>query len=728
MADGATGGSAVTRTSRNVGARLRALSAKLLSRTFLLTIWIIVAMAGLALGAYFAIRYDIPTTQESIAYAIAATNVLLLPVLLILADPDSNLAKGPQLRLPVITTTMLMAFSAFAVADSYEFHLLAEPAARLAFFSVLGTTLLARAWNAIRFWRLKAENHRAAEEAARLGRAADELANRHDDVDRKVSEYRAAESVSAFVVTVVVAGIIGAAYWIGTFPSDPSLGASLGVGIFLLVVTLFAIVLAIDWLADTPLMRGAGLGVRILVKPGAIFAAIYNAVDATLVYAFGHVAGADHLKPASRYLILGVTLLCLGVMGWYLPPPWGLVPILIGLVLGLSVSRLWSWVEEDRNLASITQFSPSAPQRIGFREDYRDETLLGFIFVLALIPIGIMQVHESNLLGGPLFTYVSDPTKPIEGHNFFVWLGYFGFELAKALPIVDWADIYHLGPGNDSIAPTRPLGMHAVFAARVLVDLLLIAALLQAMGIASRNRQQKYLYAEGHINRLDQLVEKQELARAIRASLEPQSDPPHYALARLGKTNCIDFRRYSEARLREVYLRSKREDVRGFITALFNERGVKPAPAMDLVQDIAASHQSELDLIRMFDEAKYEHSAGIYTITHEDLASVLFDLRNSTGMKDFKHEVIDYGATLGSADAGIDMLTTVAVGAGRDAFLYTRRKAAETIASIAPRATNRDVLLTSLAEFEAREDAFGASRLAWRIAVDALRKRLLELG
>src|SRR5690606_37201107 len=103
----------------------------------------------------------------------------------------------------------------------------------------------------------------------------------------------------------------------------PSLGAGLGVGIFVVVVALFAMVLAIDWLAETPLIQAASQGARILVAPGAIFAAVYNAVDACLVFLCGHVAGADHLKAPSRYLLLGTTLICLAIMGWYLPPPWG---------------------------------------------------------------------------------------------------------------------------------------------------------------------------------------------------------------------------------------------------------------------------------------------------------------------------------------------------------------------------------------------------------------------
>jgi hypothetical protein len=703
-----------------------------LSRTKygLLTLWIGIAFLGYAAGAYYYYQTSLPMTLETVAYAIAVSTLAVLPVLLLLTDPEATLAQGPRLRLPVATSLLLVGLTVFAVIDHRSAQWLTNPAVRLAFFALLALALVPRVWNAIEYWRFKAEQQRAADDAAKINQLADAVANRTDDVERKIKEYRTAESASAFIVTLVVGLIIGAAYYIGNFPSDPSLGAGLGVGIFVVVISLFAIVLAVDWLADLPAVRQAGAWGRILAKPGAHFAAFYDGVDATLVFVAGHVAGADHLKAPSRYLILGVTLLCLAIMGWQLPPPFGLAPVLIGLVLGLAVSRLWSWVEEDRNLAAITQFSPKAPQRIGFREDFRDETLLGFIFVLALIPIGMMQVHESNLLGGPLFVNVADPESPIATDNFLVWLGYFGFELAKALPIVDWADIYHLGPGGDSITPTRPRGMHAVFAARALVDLLLIAALLQALGIASRNRQQKYLYAERHIDRLDALVEKAELNKAIRATLLPsEADaPPKYDFRVLTDSSLTDFRQYNEARLREIFLKSSRADVRAFISELFAQRGTKPAPAMVTVQDIAASHRSELDLMRTFDEAKREHSANIYPIPHEDIATVLFQLRESSGMREFKFELIDFAAKLPPKKDALAVLTTVAVGAGRDGFLYTRKRAAQTIVRLVPEIDDREALQNALAEFEARgPEVFGAYPHDWSAAVSALRDRLARL-
>ncbi|MGQ0532042.1 MAG: hypothetical protein ACT4OF_05030 [Caulobacteraceae bacterium] len=142
--------------------------------------------------------------------------------------------------------------------------------------------------------------------------------------------------------------------------------------------------------------------------------------------------------------------------------------------------------------------------------------------------------------------------------------------------------------------------------------------------------------------------------------------------------------------MREIFLRNTRVDVRSFITSLFAQRRVKQAPAMVTVQDIAASHRSELDLMRAFDEAKREHAADIYRITHEDIATALFQPRDSSGMREFKFELIDFCAKLPPSSKSIETLTTVAVGAGRDGFLYTRKRAAQTIIALVPDIEDRE--------------------------------------
>src|SRR5690606_1198049 len=115
------------------------------------------------------------------------------------------------------------------------------------------------------------------------------------------------------------------------------------------------------------------------------------------------VAGMGHETILRRYGILAGTLTCLTLLAWHLPPPLGLVPAVVGFVIAIAVSRLWGWVEDDRALAAMTEYRYDAPYRVGFREDFRDETLLGFIFLFLLLPISMMQLHEGKVFGSELF-------------------------------------------------------------------------------------------------------------------------------------------------------------------------------------------------------------------------------------------------------------------------------------------------------------------------------------
>lgn len=60
------------------------------------------------------------------------------------------------------------------------------------------------------------------------------------------------------------------------------------------------------------------------------------------------------------------------------------------------------------------------------------------------------------------------------------------------------------------------MARHVIFATRVLVDLVFLAALLQALGISARNAKQRELFNSGSLNRLDPFIEKAELRKLVR--------------------------------------------------------------------------------------------------------------------------------------------------------------------------------------------------------------------
>lgn len=549
-------------------------------------------------------------------------------------------------------------------------------------------------------------------------------------IEERLKTYRNAESLGAVLATVLFFGIVAFALYLGTLHENAPIRTGVGQIIFMLVVATFGCIVFLDWIARFPPLRAMANTFNRLAPRMSFLAAFYNVLDTMLVRIGSHVAGADHHKTRSRYSILSLTLGSLTLLAWFLPVPFGLWPVTIGLIVALSLSRLWAWVEEDRDMAVATGFSPLAPQRIGFREDFRDETLLGFIFVLILLPIawmqvdtGVMQIFEQ----GSKHEHVRDP------RNFGMWLEYFGFELAKALPIVDWADIYNLGSKDpDSISTHWPNGAHAVFMARALVDLILIASLLQAFAISNRNAQQKSLYAVGHISRLDELVEKAALARAIRETRKAGEGAPHFDLSRLTSTELVDFRRYDLSRLRQLYATSRDdEEQKAFIRQIFMERGETPDPAIVIAENIAATHRNELQLFRTFEQALAEHHKQIHRITLDDIQVIMFELRNTSGMRAFKELLLDVAERQVDASpvARLVMLRDIAVGKDgeRDLFQYTTKLAAEAMRRIIPSVSDCSTLTETLHQTRTNgPKAFGGAVSAYNALIAALESQIAK--
>lgn len=701
------------------------------TRSGLLTIWTIVAALALVtplvvLVAGLGIALDAPTRW----YYLAASTMFWLPLFLFALDPEDTVASGPRVRLPLLTSALLIALTGLAIADklSGSTHLSQVPQ-RTAFFAFLGLVFVPRVWNAALFAYHRARNRKAAENEARRQAAASPASA--DAIEERLENYRNAESLGAVLATVLFFGILVGAIFLGTLTEGTTLGTGIGQLIFMIVVALFASIVFLDWIARFPPLRAMANGFNRIAPRMNFLVAFYDLLDTALVRLGSHVAGADHLKTRSRYGILMTTLGCLAALAWFLPAPFGLAAVVIGLVVALSISRLWAWVEEDRDMASITGFSPLAPQRVGFREDFRDETLLGFIFVLLLLPMAWMQADTGVV---QIFQQGPDHGRVQTPQDFGMWLGYFGFELAKALPIVDWADIYKLGPGDqNSISPFWPNGAHAVFMARALVDLILIAALLQAIGIASRNAQQKSLYAVGQIKRLDELVEKAALTRAIRVTRTSGGGNRAFDLSRLADTEQVDFRKYDLDRLRQIHSSSgKDEEKRRFIAQIFKERGVSLDEAIVVARNIAATHRNELQLFRTFDQAVADHKAGRYSIDLNDIRLLMSDLRNQSGMRDFKEQVITFAETgiAESREALLSTLTDIALGpaGGRDQFRYTVIFVGQTIRRILDDVKDPQAVVESLeAARENGATAFGAAVGEYKALLEALTRRLEQL-
>ncbi len=682
------------------------------------------AIVALALsGAVLTHVYIQPflDSPDAIAWLVAASSLLVMLILSLSLDSADNMGLGPRLTLPLATLLVLSLVAVFALIDhTYQLGVLATPdgaprlAASVAVFAMVAAAYIPRFWSAARFAAFKQREIDAREADATHKRHIGDTAaqQRASELSKRTEEQDDAEALGAFLATSIVLAICALAWFAGSFREGIGLQNGVGVGIATCVMGLFAIVIFLDWIAEAPPIRAASRTVRGFSRRVSGIATFYNVVDAVLVRIGAHAAGMEHRQIGSRYFILGGTMLAMAILAWNLPAPLGLVPAAIGLLLALSVSRLWSWVEDDRNLASITRYNPDAPVKIGFREDFRDETLLGFLFVLVIIPIALMQA-DKGLFGSLLFS----SSNPSDKENLDLWVGYYGFELAKALPVIDWADIYKLQPGEDLLKPNGAMGMHAVFAARLAVDLVLIASLLQAIAIATRNRQQKTLFAAGHINRLDELVEKEEIKRALSRRRHDWFNGP------------VNFRRYDRERLKEIYFSSTSSRERTFIETIFTEAGDSLDSAINVLTRIAGNHGSEADLYRTLDAVRSEHEAGAHRVSIGDLIEVMTALRSRSGLKDFKFALLQFAKESGPPYDVAEMLDLIMFGAGRDAFQYTRLEAARTLTAVAPNlpvCSQIQDLMTAV-EHESQA-AFGATQSVAQALLAALQKRSDELG
>jgi hypothetical protein len=247
-------------------------------------------------------------------------------------------------------------------------------------------------------------------------------------------------------------------------------------------------------------------------------------IDSALVRLIAPLSGATltgaFWKP---YAALIGTILPLSALGYGLPAPYGLVPLGFAMIIVISLGRRWAWVEEDRELASRIRTTRGKDFHIGFRNDLKDEALLGYACFFFLVPLVLNQLQEWS----PAFEVVAEYSA---GNGFIDWLRFFGAELAKAVPFVDWWEIYDVDV-KVPFAPseTNALAKHLTFGARAIVDLVIMAALIQAFSLWQRGQTQKRLFEEGQIDAFDPFTELDFFERGFTTTEQRgrtgQSDP-----------------------------------------------------------------------------------------------------------------------------------------------------------------------------------------------------------
>jgi formylglycine-generating enzyme required for sulfatase activity len=283
--------------------------------------------------------------------------------------------------------------------------------------------------------------------------------------------------------------------------------------------------------------RAAGFisGVGRAISP---FGRMLSVLDSILVFAVAGAAGVTQGSLLVRYAALLGTLGACAFMGYWVPPPWGLAPLAWGFLVAVAISRRWAWIETDRELAMLNRRFVGPHLRIGFGQDLRDEALLSFASLLVLVPLALRQAQISAL--DAHFELFNADLERAESLR--TWIGFFGSELAKAVPFVDWAEVYDVSAAEDSLVQSR-ISQHFVFATRILVDFVFLAALLQALSISARNAAQRGLFYEGQLDRLDPFLEPHEFRKLLRRGASGRMEPdgelvaafPAYDPIRLGE-------------------------------------------------------------------------------------------------------------------------------------------------------------------------------------------------
>ena len=280
-----------------------------------------------------------------------------------------------------------------------------------------------------------------------------------------------------------------------------------------------------------------------------------SGIDALLVFGVAGAAGALRTDPLLRYFLLFGTLIPCAFLGYFLDDPWGLLPVGWGFLVAVAMSRAWAWVEDDRDVAMLSGKYSGDHLRMGFAQDLRDEALFSFMTMFFLVPLALRQFQmTADDMHVPLFAMKDNQTPDL-----WQWIAYYGTELAKAVPFVDWAEVYHV-EGDANISPQdEGWSRHLVFLTRVIVDLVLLAALLQALALSSRNSRQRDLFKRGEIQLLDPFTEPATFRKLrMRENGEWRADPDKIS----------GFPKYNEQRLAELADPTRHPDIACVAVAL----------------------------------------------------------------------------------------------------------------------------------------------------------------
>ena len=206
--------------------------------------------------------------------------------------------------------------------------------------------------------------------------------------------------------------------------------------------------------------------------PGAALIAL-RAVDAVTVKGGSWLVGTRFRHWLPRWGALVLVLLGLAIAGAFLPHAWGLWALVLGLLAIFIVFRHWSW-DEDEVEREVAKDS----KRIKIEGDLGPEMLVAVAFIFVYAPIAFARLQAI----GYGFTL-------LPGAGLFVFVGYTFLEVLKAIPVIDYYEIFAEELRFDAFLSARAPSVSAKWATLVLrasFDLILLAGLFRLRTIALR--------------------------------------------------------------------------------------------------------------------------------------------------------------------------------------------------------------------------------------------------
>lgn len=212
---------------------------------------------------------------------------------------------------------------------------------------------------------------------------------------------------------------------------------------------------------------------------GGVFAQIITGarwLDKTLVHGFSWITGTRFRNKYVRIPVLLLYFLGLVVASIFLPWPYGMAFVGIGVFSIFVVFRHWSR-DEDEAVASI----PFERKDIKIDGTLGAEVLIAVAFLFVFTPIAFAQLQEQ----GVGFTLDQDAGP-------FTFLIYTLIETIKAGSLIDYYDLYADRIGFEKIgAPVDPSNWAkaTIMGYRISLNLLVLAALKRLFDIAKRRAE-----------------------------------------------------------------------------------------------------------------------------------------------------------------------------------------------------------------------------------------------